>query len=195
MTISPGSPCGDLVVVVVDDLHLGAADGDADRARLALAVGEVERGHARSSRTGRSPRAPSRRTPRRSRAAPRPASPSRRRRRGPARTTSKRSRSGWCSSAAYIVGTPANVVARSRCDHLEHLARLEARHQRQQPARRARAMFMTEFMPNTWNSGSVGERHGVGAGVDQVARRPARRTRGCECVSVAPLGVPVVPEV
>jgi hypothetical protein len=38
IAISPTSPGGDVLAVVVDDLHLDAGDRGADRAGLALAV-------------------------------------------------------------------------------------------------------------------------------------------------------------
>ena len=53
---------------------------------------------------------------------------------------------------------------------------------------------MTEFMPNTWKSGSV-----ASATVSGSASTRSRATSApldtFECVSVAPFGVPVVPEV
>ena len=50
ITISPTSPCGDLVVVLVDDLHLDPFDRGADRARLALHAGVVGAGDRRGLR-------------------------------------------------------------------------------------------------------------------------------------------------
>ncbi len=38
---------------------------------------------------------------------------------------SKRSNSGWASSAMNIVGTPYSAVQRSACDGLQHVRRLE----------------------------------------------------------------------
>ena len=56
------------------------------------------------------------------------------------------------------------------------------------------AMFITEFMPNTWNSGSVARptESGPASTSSRAVSAPAARL---ECISVAPLGVPVVPEV
>ena len=53
---------------------------------------------------------------------------------------------------------------------------------------------MTEFMPKTWNSGSVARptKSGPASTSSRAVAAPAARLA---CVSVAPLGVPVVPEV
>ena len=167
-----------VVAVVVHQAELGAADRHADRARLALAVGQVERAHPGRLRQPVALEHLRRRTPRRTRAAPRPASPSRRTRRGRARRCRSRSRSGWCSSAVYMVGTPANVVTLSRWMISSALAGSKRGSSVSSPRARTET-FITEFIPNTWNSGSVASVDRLRPGVDQVARRlRARRQVG-----------------
>ena len=122
MTISPTSPGAHLVAVLVDDLHLDALDRGADRAGLALAVGVVERRHRRGLATGRSPRAPCSRTPPRSRASPRPASPRRPRRRPAASTCRTSSRVGVVEHRAVHRRHALEDVTLSRCDDLQRLA-------------------------------------------------------------------------
>ena len=54
--------------------------------------------------------------------------------------------------------------------------------------------FITEFIPNTWKSGSVARPtwSGPASTSSRASRAPVARL---ECISVAPFGVPVVPEV
>ena len=181
---------GDLAAV--QQAHLDAVHGQADRAGLALAVAAVE---ARDRRRLRQPVALEHRTARsapRSRAAPRPAAP--RRPRCRARSDDVSASPGWLSSAAYIVGTPSNTVARSRCDDLERPARVEAREQCQRAAggeRRVEPARLAERVEQRQRA----ERDGV--------RRRGRRARPTvstlrtrlRCVSSAPFGSPVVPDV
>ena len=115
MTISPTSPGGDVVAVVVDDLHLDALDRRADRARLALAVGVVERRHRRGLRQAVALEDLAAERVLEAAHAPRPASPRRRTRTraGVEASTSSRSRRG-AASREYIVGTPSKTVTSSR---------------------------------------------------------------------------------
>ena len=107
--------------------------------------------------------------------------------------TSKRSRSGWCSSAAYIVGTPPNVVARSRSMTFSTLPGSKRGTSVMRPRARTDT-FMIEFMPKTWNSGSVATvtESGPASTRSRPTSAPAARFA---CASVAPFGEPVVPDV
>jgi hypothetical protein len=78
-------------------------------------------------------------------------------------------------------------------DDLERLARLEARQQCEERAPRI-TMFITEVSPKTWNSGSVPRltKSGPASTRSRATSAPVARLL---CVSVAPFGVPVVPDV
>ena len=106
---------------------------------------------------------------------------------------SKRSRSGWCSSALNIVGTPPNVVARSRSMTSRTLPGSKRGTSVSSPPA-CTVTFMIELMPKTWNSGSVATVtvSGPASTWSQPTRAAAARLA---CVSVAPFGVPVVPDV
>ena len=93
----------------------------------------------------------------------------------------------------YIVGTPANVVTLSRSMSSSALPGSKRGSSVISPRART-ATFITEFMPNTWNSGSVASAtvSGPASTSSRAVSAPAARLA---CVSVAPFGVPVVPDV
>ena len=103
------------------------------------------------------------------------------------------SRSGWCSSAVYIVGTPAKEVTLSRSISSSALPGSKRGSSVSSPRARI-AMFITEFMPNTWNSGSVASPT-VSGPASTRSRAVSAPVARFACVSVAPFGVPVVPDV
>jgi hypothetical protein len=106
---------------------------------------------------------------------------------------SKLSRAGSFSSAVNIVGTPANTVAPSRSISSSSLSGAK-RGSRVNSAPLTSAAFMTLFMPNTWKSGNVATVTSSGpmSTSSRAVEAPAARVA---CVSVAPFGVPVVPDV
>ena len=93
----------------------------------------------------------------------------------------------------YIVGTPANVVTLSRWMISSALAGSKRGSSVSSPRARTET-FITEFIPNTWNSGSVASVtvSGPASTRSRAVSAPAARL---EWVSVAPFGVPVVPDV
>ncbi len=107
--------------------------------------------------------------------------------------TSWASRSGWLSNAEYIVGTPPKVVTWSR----SMISSTFPGSKRGTSVIRPRALtvvFMIEFIPNTWNSGSVATTT-ESESASTRSRPTSEPQRRFLCVSAAPLGVPVVPEV
>ena len=122
MRISPTSPWATSLPSSSTSLHLDAGDRDADRAGLALAVGRLnERDRARLGQPVALEHLAAERLLEAAQHLDR-----HRRAAGDAELeaeASNWSRSGWCSSAAYIVGTPRNVVDPVALDDLERLAR------------------------------------------------------------------------
>ena len=185
MTISPTSPSGRRCRRRRRASSRRRRSGSPIEPGLRSRSGRLNDAIRATSPRARSPRAPCSRTPPRSRAGPRPASPRRPRRTGRSVEASNASRSGWCSIAAYIVGTPRNVVTRSRCDDLERLAGVEARQQRQAARRRATVAF---------SAARHGRRRGTAAAPPSVtvsgpaSTRSTRRSRRRAQVAVRELG-------
>ena len=102
--------------------------------------------------------------------------------------------SGWCSIAAYIVGTPSNTLTWSRSMISSALPGSKRGISVSVPPPPIVA-FSPHVWPNEWNSGSAPSVIASGPSVEQVARRPAQLRARFACVSSAPFGVPVVPDV
>ena len=191
MQISPRSPSGERLVLLVEDRHLDAPDRVADRAGLARAAEHVE---ARDRRrlgeavaledldaellVERVHHLDRHRRAARDAAAQR----SRGRTRGPA----------WCSSAKYIVGTPAKSVTRSRCMIVEaRSSGVEARQQREacRPPRSSRSGCRSAR--SEWKSGSVASATSLGRAATSSCGTHDRALKNrFECVSSAPFGLP-----
>ena len=92
-----------------------------------------------------------------------------------------------------IVGTPPNVVALSRSMTSSTLPASKRGTSVMSP-RASIVTFMIEFIPKTWNSGSVAT-----VTSEESASTRSRPTSAAAvmlaCVSTAPFGAPVVPEV
>ncbi len=106
---------------------------------------------------------------------------------------SYRSASGTCSIAEYIVGTPSNTVTRSR-SMISSAWVGSKRAISDSIAPDATAAFIAQVWPNAWNSGSAPR-------TTSSECRPSRSIATCtlrprlSCVSSAPFGFPVVPDV
>ena len=184
----------DVVAVVVDQLHLDALDRRADRADLALLVGVVEGGDRRGLATARSPRGSCSRTPSRT---PRMSSP------GIAEPPeqqslsdewSRSSRASPLSIALYIVGTPANTVTLSRSMISSALAGSK-RGMNVSVAPRQRAGVHAAGLAEGVEQRQRAEHDVVVVDAEQRRATPARCLSMLSCVSSAPLGWPVVPDV
>ncbi len=92
-----------------------------------------------------------------------------------------------------MVGTPAKVVARSRSMTSSTLS-ASKRGTRVIIARQMKVMFMIELSPKMWKSGNTAR--ATPSGLASTSSMPVRAaaTRFA-CVSSAPLGRPVVPDV
>ena len=106
---------------------------------------------------------------------------------------SKLSLPGWCSIAAYIVGTPSNTLTRSRSMISSALpGSKRGIRLRQAPARIA--AFRPQVWPKEWKSGSAPSTTEPSSMSVKSAKAATLRARFA-CVSSAPFGVPVVPDV
>ena len=108
--------------------------------------------------------------------------------------TSALSRASQLSIAWYIVGTPWKTVTLSRSMISSALAGSKrgiiVRH-----APTATAAFRPHVCPKEWNSGSAPSRTSSSRLARACARTSSQFLRRLACVSSAPLGVPVVPDV
>jgi len=101
--------------------------------------------------------------------------------------------SGSWSIAEYIVGTPSKTVTRSRSMMPRALpASKRGRSESEPPA--AIAALSAHVWPKAWNSGSAPSSTASGPS-SKSSRQTATFSVRFVCVSSAPLGVPVVPEV
>ena len=107
---------------------------------------------------------------------------------------SYRSRSGWCSSAAYMVGTPSNTVTRQRW-MISSAWPGSNRASRASAAPEFTAVFSPQVSPNTWNSGRHPMTTSDGLRLNSVSALSWALVRRLAWLSSAPLGCPVVPEV
>ena len=183
----------DLVVVVVDDLHLDALDRRPDRARLAVAVGVVEGRHRR--RLGQPVALEDDAVERL------------------LERLHHLDRHRRAAGDAHAQALGVRVLVAGRVEHrvvhrrhaledrdlvagddLERLARVEARDQRQagavgdggvEPAR----------LPERVEQRQRAEDHVLLVDPDQLRRSPWQFSRRLSCESSAPFGVPVVPDV
>ncbi len=101
---------------------------------------------------------------------------------------------GWCSRAKYMVGTPAKSVTRSRSMMSKASSAVKRGSSVTVPPTVTVAFWM-QVCPKEWKRGSV---------PNATESLPMGRSRGTtkaqlrkrfECVSSAPFGLPVVPEV
>ena len=155
MTISPTSPCSTSLPSSSTQLHLDALDRRADRADLALLVGVVEGGDRRGLRQAVALEDHACRTPSRSRASARRASPSRR--------SSSSCSDEWSRSSRDVVVEHRVVHRRHAGEHrhlvalddLQRLGGIEARDERERRAADSAQAFMQHVWPKEWNSGSA----------------------------------------
>ena len=101
--------------------------------------------------------------------------------------------SGWWSIAEYIVGTPSNTVTRSRAMISSALPGSKRGIRVSMPPARTQALS-PHVCPKEWNSGSA-PRTTASSDSENRPRAISTLRRRLSCVSSAPLGVPVVPDV
>ena len=108
--------------------------------------------------------------------------------------TSNRSRSGWLSRAWYIVGTPSKIVTWSRWMISSALpASKRGIMVRQAPT--FIAALSPQVWPKEWNSGRAPSRTSRSVPSNSVRTDTSQFLYRLSCVSSAPFGVPVVPDV
>ena len=99
-----------------------------------------------------------------------------------------------CSIAAYIVGTPSKTVTRSRSMISSALPASKRGSSVRRPADGDRGVERARLAEGV-EERQRAERDGALVEPEQADGRPRRCAAGCSCVSSAPFGVPVVPDV
>ena len=99
----------------------------------------------------------------------------------------------WLSIAAYIVGTPSNTVTRSRA-MISSARPASKRGRRVNRPPTAIVAFSAHVWPKAWKSGSAPSATIVSSKPNSATEASTLCVR-LPCVSSAPFGVPVVPDV